>query len=65
MSAYKNKVAVFNSDTMVNENDIYEYYNKNFENFILYEDIVKGRYARLNKNNFNLSEIKRRFKKEF
>ena len=48
---------------MVNENDIYEYYNKNFENFILYEDIVKGRYARLNKNNFNLSEIKRRFKR--
>ena len=63
VSAYKNKVAVFNSDTMVNENDIYEYYNKNFENFILYEDIVKGRYARLNKNNFNLSEIKRRFKR--
>ena len=63
VSAYKNKVAAFNSDTMVNENDIYEYYNKNFENFILYEDIVKGRYARLNKNNFNLSEIKRRFKR--
>ena len=41
VSAYKNKVAVFNSDTMVNENDIYEYYNKNFDNFILYEDIIK------------------------
>ena len=63
VSSYKNKVAAFNSDTMVNENDIYEYYNKNFENFILYEDIVKGRYARLYKNNFNLSEIKRRFKR--
>lgn len=63
VSAYKNKVAAFNSDTMVNENDIYEYYNKNFKNFLLYEDIIKGRYARLNKNNFNLSEIKRRFKR--
>ena len=63
VSSYKNKVAAFNSDTMVSENDIYEYYNKNFENFILYEDIVKGRYARLYKNNFNLSEIKRRFKR--
>ena len=63
VSAYKNKVAAFNSDTMVNENDIYEYYNKNFKNFLLYEDIIKGRYARLNKKNFNLSEIKRRFKR--
>jgi hypothetical protein len=63
VSAYKNKVAAFNSDTMVNESDIYEYYDKNFKNFILYEDIIKGRYARLNKNNFNLSEIKRRFKR--
>ncbi len=63
VNAYKNKVAAFNSDTMVNENDIYEYYNKNFKNFLLYEDIIKGRYARLNKNNFNLSEIKRRFKR--
>ena len=63
ISTYKNKVASYNSDTLVLNDEISEYYNSNFDNFILYEDIIKGRYVRLNKNNFNLNEIKRRFKR--
>lgn len=63
ISTYKNKVASYNSDTLVLDDEISEYYNSNFDNFILYEDIIKGRYVRLNKNNFNLNEIKRRFKR--
>ena len=63
ISTYKNKVASYNSDTLVLDDEISEYYNANFDNFILYEDIIKGRYVRLNKNNFNLNEIKRRFKR--
>ena len=63
ISTYKNKVASYNSDTLVLDVEIYEYYDSNFENFLLYEDIIKGRYVRLNKNNFNLNEIKRRFRR--
>ncbi len=63
ISTYKNKVASYNSETLVLDDEISEYYNSNFDNFILYEDIIKGRYVRLNKNNFNLNEIKRRFKR--
>ena len=63
ISTYKNKVASYNSDTLVLDDEISEYYNSNFDNFLLYEDIIKGRYVRLNKNNFNLNEIKRRFKR--
>ena len=63
ISTYKNKVASYNSDTLVSDDEISEYYNSNFDNFLLYEDIIKGRYVRLNKNNFNLNEIKRRFRR--
>ena len=63
VSTYKNKIASVNSDTLVNQNDIAEYYDTNLNNFVLYEDIVQARYVRLNKNNFNLNEIKRRFRR--
>ena len=63
ISTYKNKVASYNSDTLVLDDEISEYYDSNFENFLLYEDIIKGRYVKLNKNNFNLNEIKRRFRR--
>ena len=63
ISTYKNKVASYNSDTLVLNDEISEYYKSNFDNFLLYEDIIKGRYVRLNKNNFNLNEIKRRFRR--
>ena len=63
VNSYKNKIAAFNSDSLVNENEILEYYKSNFTNFVLYEDVVKARYIRLNKNNFNLNEIKRRFRR--
>ena len=63
VNSYKNKIASVNSDTLVNQNDIAEYYDTNLNNFVLYEDIVQARYVRLNKNNFNINEIKRRFRR--
>ena len=63
INAYKNKVAAVNSDTIVNPSDVIDYYEEFRENFKLYEDIVKGRYVKLSKNNFNLQEIKRRFRR--
>ena len=63
VNTYKKKIASVNSDTLVNQKDIAEYYDTNLNNFVLYEDIVQARYVRLNKNNFNLNEIKRRFRR--
>lgn len=63
VSSYKNKIASVNSDTLVNLKEIAEYYDTNLNNFVLYEDIVQARYIRLNKNNFNINEIKRRFRR--
>ena len=63
VNTYKKKIASVNSDTLVNQNDIAEYYDTNLNNFVLYEDIVQARYVRLNKNNFNINEIKRRFRR--
>lgn len=63
VNTYKKKIASVNSDTLVNQNDIAEYYDTNLNNFVLYEDIVQARYIRLNKNNFNINEIKRRFRR--
>ena len=63
VNSYKNKIASVNSDTLVNQKDIAEYYDTNMNNFVLYEDIVQARYVRLNKNNFNINEIKRRFRR--
>ena len=58
---YKNKISKNNSDTIVTETEIEKFYKSNNTNFKLYDDIIKGRYIKLNKNNFNLNEIKRRF----
>ena len=63
VNTYKKKIASVNSDTLINQNDIAEYYDTNLNNFVLYEDIVQARYIRLNKNNFNINEIKRRFRR--
>ena len=63
VNTYKKKIASVNSDTLVNKKDIAEYYDTNLNNFVLYEDIVQARYIRLNKNNFNINEIKRRFRR--
>ena len=63
ITAYKNKVAAVNSDTIVNSSDVIDYYDEFRDNFKLYEDIIKGRYVKLSKDNFNLQEIKRRFRR--
>ena len=61
LSEYKNKISKNNSDTIVSETEINLFFEKNSKNFILYNEIVQGRYLKLNKNNFNINEIKRRF----
>ena len=58
ISEYKNKISNNNPDTLISKNEI-EFFNANNENFKLYEEIIKGRYIKLNINAFNIDEIKR------
>ena len=61
LSEYKNKISKNNPDTVVTDNEIKVFYENNSKNFTLYNEIIQGRYLKLNKNNFNINEIKRRF----
>ena len=61
INQYKNKISYNNPDTLINDDDVKDFYKINAKNFKLYDEIIKGRYVKLNKNNFNINEIKRRF----
>ena len=61
INLYKNKISYNNTDTLINDEDVKSFYKINAKNFKLYDEIIKGRYVKLNKNNFNINEIKRRF----
>ena len=61
LSDYKNKISKNNPDTVVTDNEIKVFFENNSKNFTLYNEIIQGRYLKLNKNNFNINEIKRRF----
>ena len=61
LSEYKNKISKNNTDTIISESEIKDFFDKNSKNFKLYNEIVKGRYLKLNNSNFNINEIKRRF----
>ena len=61
LSDYKNKISKNNPDTIVTDNEIKVFFENNSKNFALYDEIVQGRYLKLNKNSYNINEIKRRF----
>mgnify|MGYP001466003780 FL=1 len=63
LSEYKNKISKNNPDSLVSADEIKFFYEKNSKNFKLYNEIVQGRYVKLNNKYFNVSEIKRRFKR--
>ena len=60
---YRSKLLMNNSDTIVTYAEIQNYYNENIGNFLLSNNILKARYVKLNNKNYNLREIKRRFKR--
>jgi len=59
-NAYTDAVVSRDLDTSLNKIEVEEYYEKNKENFILNEDLVKIRYINLAKNSNNLDEIKKK-----
>ena len=60
-NAYTDAVVSRDLDTSLNREAIESYYEKNKENFILNEDLVKLRYINLAKNSNNLDDIKEKF----
>ena len=61
ISEYRNKISNNNPDTSASKDEIELFFSENSKNFKLFEEIIKGRYVKLNKNTFNINEIKRRF----
>ena len=63
ISEYRNKISNNNPDTSASKDEIELFFSENRKNFKLFEEIIKGRYVKLNKNTFNINEIKRRFRR--
>lgn len=63
ISEYRNKISNNNPDTSASKDEIELFFSENSKNFKLFEEIIKGRYIKLNKNTFNINEIKRRFRR--
>jgi len=62
-NAYTDAIVSRDLDTALNFNEIEAYYEKNGENFILNEDLVKLRYINLPKTTNNLDEIRTKFRR--
>ena len=60
---YKEKIVKSLMDTVVNQNSIYEYYKKNKINYKLNEDIVKARFIKISNENFEIPNIRNRFRR--
>ncbi|MGA8855021.1 MAG: peptidyl-prolyl cis-trans isomerase [Christiangramia sp.] len=62
-NAYTDAVVSRDLDTALNKTEVEAYYDKNKENFILNEDLVKLRYINIAKNSNNIDEIKSKFRR--
>ena len=62
-NAYTDAVVSRDLDTSLNRDEIQQYYERNKENFILNEDLVKLRYINMSKNSNNLEEIKNKIRR--
>ena len=60
---YKEKIVKSLMDTVVNQNSIDEYYKQNKINFKLNEDIVKARFIKISNENFEIPNIRNRFRR--
>ncbi|MCH4823430.1 peptidyl-prolyl cis-trans isomerase [Gramella lutea] len=62
-NAYTEAVVLRDLDTSLNREEVENYYEKNKENFILNEDLLKLRYINIAKNSNNLDDIKRKIER--
>jgi len=61
--SYQEKIVKALMDTIVTDSSLILYYNKNKSNFKLNQDIVKAKYLKISKNNYNNKDIIKRFRR--
>lgn len=61
--SYKEKIIKSSMDTIIDDKEIYNYYELNKSNFKLNYDLLKGRYIKVSKNNYNIKDIRQRFRR--
>ena len=60
---YKEKIVKALMDTIVSDSSLTLYYDENKSNFKLNQDIVKAKYLKISKNNYNNKDIIKRFRR--
>lgn len=60
---YKEKIVKSLMDTVINQNSIDRYYKQNKINYKLNEDIVKARFIKISNENFEIPNIRNRFRR--
>ena len=60
---YKEKIVKSLMDTVINQNSVDGYYKQNKINYKLNEDIVKARFIKISNENFEIPNIRNRFRR--
>jgi len=60
---YKEKMVKTSMDTLISNNEIENYYYNNKLNFRLNQDLVKARYIKISADNYNIKDVRNRFKR--
>ena len=60
---YQEKIVKALMDTLILDNEIKNYYDKNKSNFKLNQDLIKGRYLKIKSDNYNINDVVKRFKR--
>ncbi len=63
IKSYQEMIVKSNIDTILTPQQIIMYFEENKSNFKLNIDLIQARYLKVNKSNYNLKEIRTRFKR--
>ena len=61
--SYQEKMVKSSMDTLISDYDVENYYNLNKSNFKLNQDLVKARFMKIKSNNYNINDVRNRFKR--
>lgn len=61
--SYQEKMVKALMDTIVSDLEVEDYYINNNSNFKLNQDLVKARYIKINSDNYNIKDIRKRFRR--
>lgn len=60
---YQEKMVKASMDTIILDDELENYYNTNKSNFKLNQDLVKARYIKISEDNYNIKDVRNRFKR--